>query len=124
MPVKVKNSVVHVSRTIKKGEDSTKSSESSESIAVHRFETSPAEVTVDYSLTVNLGNYESAKIGVIVTVPCYKEEIDGGIFLKTLTKPQPLSLLRAAKYFSEVFSIISCGSGGAGGSLSHPIEVR
>jgi len=43
---------------------------------VHAFETEPARVSVDYSLTMNLGNYESARIGVSVQVPCYKEEMD------------------------------------------------
>ncbi len=47
-----------------------------EILSVHRFLTEPAKVAVDYSMTVNLGNYQSLKIGVLVSVPCYKEEID------------------------------------------------
>ena len=45
-------------------------------IAVHRFEGEVAKVSVDYALTMNLGNYESARISVSVELPCYREEID------------------------------------------------
>lgn len=47
-----------------------------EIISVNKFVTEPARVSVDYGLTINLGNYETAKIGVSVTVPCYFEELD------------------------------------------------
>jgi len=68
-------STIHVTRTIKK--DGIEKDDSDEDmIAVHDFRTAPARVTVDYSLTINLGNYESARIGVAVQIPCYKEEID------------------------------------------------
>ena len=76
MAPKVKNSTIHVSRTIGKTGEMPEPTETSEAIAVHKFETAPAEVTVDYSLTINLGNFESARIGITVMVPCYKEEID------------------------------------------------
>lgn len=51
-------------------------SEEEEVLEVHQFVTEPAKVVVDYGLTLNLGNYESARIGVAVTIPCYKEEIE------------------------------------------------
>ena len=73
--MKAKNSTVHVSRTRGPKNSSVEDSDDSV-IAVHKFETEPASVTVDYALTMNLGNYESAKLSVAVTVPCYKEEID------------------------------------------------
>lgn len=47
---------------------------SDETIEVRNFQTEPARVAVDYGLTINLGNYESARIGVSITVPCYLEE--------------------------------------------------
>jgi len=74
--VKAQNSTVYVTRTIGSNKGPKTSSESEDIIAIHKFETEPAKVTVDYALTVNLGNFESAKIGVSVTVPCYSEEID------------------------------------------------
>jgi hypothetical protein len=47
-----------------------------EVISVDKFVTEPAKVTVDYGLTMNLGNYETCRVGVAVTVPCYFEELD------------------------------------------------
>lgn len=70
------NSTVFVNRTIGKAKNMPEPEGDEDVIAVHRFETEPATVSVDYSLTMNLGNFESARIGVSVRVPCYKEEID------------------------------------------------
>ena len=36
----------------------------------------PAHVSATMGLTMNLGDYESAKISVTTTLPCYVEEID------------------------------------------------
>jgi hypothetical protein len=47
-----------------------------ETLAVHRFLTEPARVEVSLGLTLNLTNYESAKITIGITVPCYKEETE------------------------------------------------
>jgi hypothetical protein len=38
--------------------------------------TTPASVSFGVSTTVNMENYESVKITAMVTLPCYKEEID------------------------------------------------
>ena len=47
-----------------------------EVIAIHRFLTEPAKVEVAMGLTLNLGNYESARVEVRVSVPVYREEIN------------------------------------------------
>lgn len=47
-----------------------------ETIQVTKFETEPAKVHVGFGLTINLGNYESARLDVSVEVPCYKEQVD------------------------------------------------
>ena len=47
-----------------------------EVIAIHKFISEPARVEVSLGLTLNLGNFESARLSVGVTVPCYKEETD------------------------------------------------
>lgn len=47
-----------------------------EIIAVHRFLTEPAQVQVGMGVTLNLGNYESARIDVRLSVPVYREEIN------------------------------------------------
>jgi hypothetical protein len=74
--MKAKNSTINVSKTVGPSKGLVPGEGEEEVIAVHKFETEPAHVSVDYALTLNLGNYESAKLSVSVTVPCYKEEID------------------------------------------------
>jgi len=44
-------------------------------LGVREFEVEPAYVKAGYALTLNLGNYESAKCEAGVTLPCYVEEI-------------------------------------------------
>ena len=43
---------------------------------VHVFVTDPAYVRVSAGQTVNLGNYESLRVDVSVTVPCYQEMVE------------------------------------------------
>jgi len=50
--------------------------EKDELLAIHKFLAAPAEVGVTMGQTVNMGNYESYRIDVQVTVPCYREEIE------------------------------------------------
>jgi hypothetical protein len=44
-------------------------------IKIGVFKTEPAKVTVQKGLTINLGNYESARFTVGVELPCYAEEV-------------------------------------------------
>jgi hypothetical protein len=46
-----------------------------EEIYVQRFEVDPAYVRVNAGVTRNLGNYESLRLDVSITVPCYVEKI-------------------------------------------------
>ena len=66
--MKAKNSTVYVNRTIGKANDMPEPEGEGDVIAVHNFATEPASVTVDYHLTMNLGNFESARIGVSVEI--------------------------------------------------------
>ena len=45
-------------------------------IEVRKFEVEPAYVRVSAGMTKNMGNYESLRVDVALTVPCYTEEID------------------------------------------------
>lgn len=45
-------------------------------IATRLFATPPARVSVSGSLSVNMGDYESAKSMVTLSLPCYPEEVD------------------------------------------------
>ena len=47
-----------------------------ETIEIKRFVTTPAQVDVGYGMTLNIGNYESARIDVRISVPCYREEVE------------------------------------------------
>lgn len=47
-----------------------------ETIEVKTFVTPPASIELGYGLTLNIGNYESARVDVKLSVPCYKEEVD------------------------------------------------
>jgi hypothetical protein len=50
--------------------------ESTETLAVQQFETEPAYVRVNAGVTKNVGEYESLRVDVSISAPCYKEEVD------------------------------------------------
>jgi hypothetical protein len=50
--------------------------DSTETLEVRNFQTAPATVEIGYGLTLNIGNYESARVDVKVSVPCYREEVE------------------------------------------------
>ena len=50
--------------------------EVSKTLQVQEFISAPARVGVDLSQTVNLGNYESIRVGVNLQIPCYAEEAE------------------------------------------------
>lgn len=49
--------------------------EEQEHMEIRPFATTPAMVGVKLGRTINLGNYESARIDVSIEVPCYREEV-------------------------------------------------
>jgi len=51
--------------------------EETEFLEVRQFVTPPAQVGVSLGLTINMGNYESARLDVSINVPCYQEEVEG-----------------------------------------------
>jgi len=68
---------IHASRFIVESTVKNGPSEIAEGIIeIHKFQTTPAMVSVTLGGTVNLGNYESAKFSVTISRPCYSEEID------------------------------------------------
>lgn len=60
--------LIEVSRAVYGVETDT-----SEKVRVSRFEQPPAFVEVEGSRTVNLGDYNSARVAVKVKLPCYAE---------------------------------------------------
>jgi hypothetical protein len=47
-----------------------------EDIEARKFAVEPAYVRVNAGVTKNMGNYESLRVDVSITVPCYTEEVD------------------------------------------------
>jgi hypothetical protein len=70
-----KEGKLEVTRMYKKSGKLEDEDSKEETIMVKNFETEPAEVGYLLSKTINLGNYESFKIGVEVKLPCYVEEV-------------------------------------------------
>lgn len=59
-----------------KSEDSSEIEEiENRELNVRSFVVEPARVDIELGRTLNLGSYESARIFVRVSVPCYREEI-------------------------------------------------
>ena len=50
--------------------------ESTEELDVQTFETDPAYVRVNVGTTKSIGEYESLRVDVSISMPCYKEEIE------------------------------------------------
>lgn len=49
---------------------------SNERIRIRPFISTPASISVKAGVTINLGNYESGRVDVMLTMPCYPEEVD------------------------------------------------
>lgn len=71
-----KESMVTVSRTFSKDGKVISAEAETDQLMVHRFETQPAEVGLTKGVTLNLGNFESARVEVFCRVPSYLEEMD------------------------------------------------
>lgn len=74
--VKVAESMITVRKQFRvKNEEAGEIKEEDTVLDVHKFVTEPAKVLFELGVTMNMGNYESAKITVGVSIPCYKEEM-------------------------------------------------
>lgn len=56
--------------------DQYQESASEEVVSTHVFDGQVAKVRRGYGLTINLGNYESARFDVSLEVPCYIEDVN------------------------------------------------
>ena len=71
---------ITVTRTVPKEAGGTGEEEVKEElIEVRPFHSEPARVRIAKGLTMNLGDYRSARIDVDLTLPCYVEEVMGMI---------------------------------------------
>lgn len=68
--------VLHVTVTELSGKVEKNRKEKQRVIAVREFQTDPAYVRVNAGMTKSLAPYESLRVDVSLSVPCYTEEID------------------------------------------------
>jgi len=73
---KVYPSTMFVSKTFKDSSGNESTEQNDSIMEVRRFLTEPAKVSFEAGLTLNIGNYESARVAVCVVLPCYTEEVD------------------------------------------------
>ena len=75
--------------------------------AVVTFKTEPAYVRVSAGKTCNLGNYESLRVDVAITMPCYIEEV--------ITTQKQVADMVAAMLETELNSYLGVEDGGTSG---------
>jgi len=88
---------------------------SSDTIEVHKFVTSPASVSINLGVTKNIGDYNSVKLGVIVSVPAYKEEIDDA---------EAAASALANKYLKQQIEAITENLGDDNTAVDDPAEAE
>lgn len=71
----VESGKILVNRSVLRSGKIVSEEEVQEKLAVNKFETDPAYVRVALGKTCNLGQYESFRIDIAITAPCYVEEI-------------------------------------------------
>jgi hypothetical protein len=49
---------------------------SNERVRIRPFVSNPANISIKAGITINLGNYESGRVDVMLSMPCYPEEIN------------------------------------------------
>lgn len=94
-----KGTITVTSSLVEKGEIVGEEEVEQEFIDVEPFFVEPAKVRVCKGLTLNLGNYQSARVDVDITRPVYKEEIGPGL--------DSVNRLVEARLAMEVDSIMS-----------------
>jgi hypothetical protein len=84
------------------GKEVSRAKETEETIDVHRFVTEPAKVMVEMGMTVNLGNFESARVSASLTVPCYLEEHeDAYAYARKFVETRVIDEAKEAKRFAQ-----------------------
>jgi len=91
-----KEATVSVSRTVLKQQ-----SERNKKIKIRPFVTDTASVSVKMGLTIPLGGYSSARVDVMISVPCYIEEIPL-VYKETHSLVEKLIDAEAAKFDKEI----------------------
>lgn len=71
-----KNAVLTAEVTEKVAGEETPVEQVQEETPFHVFKTTPAEVVLRKGITLNKGNFESVRVEVGVSMPCYSEQLE------------------------------------------------
>jgi len=71
----VAESLVTVRKQFRVSGENSEIEETVDTIDVHKFVTEPAKIEFKLGVTMNLGDFESARVDIGVSMPCYKEEL-------------------------------------------------
>lgn len=69
--IEIRDAIMEVRKTVFGKEEV-----SQERMRIRPFVTTPASISVKAGFTKNMGNYESMRVDVMATFPCYSEEVD------------------------------------------------
>jgi len=70
-----KQGTLEVTSTIIRSKENESKTEKGKKIRIRPFVTDTANVSVKLGATVNMGDYSSARVDVMLSVPCYVEEM-------------------------------------------------
>jgi hypothetical protein len=77
MPAKKKEETrVYTTKTFLMNNKEVTTDHKDELVEVQVFATEPAVISLEYGLTLNMGNFESCRLSVGIRLPCYKEQVD------------------------------------------------
>ena len=71
----VAESLVTVRKQFRVSGENSEIEETVDTIDVHKFVTEPAKIEFKLGVTMNLGDFESARVDIGVSMPYYKEEL-------------------------------------------------
>jgi hypothetical protein len=67
---------IYVTKSFQVGKSPGAELVTDEKISCEKFLTEPAVISLEYGLTLNMGNYESCRLTVGIRLPCYKEQVE------------------------------------------------
>lgn len=98
---KKESGTIKVFRAFSSGGELMSEDEGVEDLEVREFKVDPAYISVNHGRTVNIGNFESVRVDVRVSIPCYKEEVNEAILYADNTSSDCLQDI-VADYVEEI----------------------
>lgn len=98
---KKESGTIKVFRSFSSSGEVMSEDEGVEDLEVREFKVDPAYISVNHGRTVNIGNFESVRVDVRVSIPCYKEEVVEAILYADNTSSDYLKDI-VADYVEEI----------------------